>query len=429
MLNPGRFVHFWGRFLGAFITLFMVDLLLAVLTEMLTRSGELPNQMLSGDFWLAVGFNMLPAMLAALVILWLVGRFMRSVYRLESWREGVWFLIRSRFGQHGFKPFVRIGEGKINTNRDSILTRTGGPGHLVIYNDSAVLLGQGGRFTRVEGPGFCRLEPFEKIYQIIDLRPKRWVYPVSGMTKEGVPVTWEVEIHYQIDDGGQTSTQESPFPFSAEAVFRAATGQWRREAGTSQDLDWEGRVVIGHAGGILRSILAQRSLDQLIGLTEADARAVRETVQEEMEHKLRVAAPGLGAKILQVKLDNLKVDDAITQQWIEAWKAHWQRWSDLQLAQAEASGVYLYETAKAEAQMRLIVTITRALQELDSSPAITTRIILMRLFSALDRAHPTSSSRLFVPGHALGALEKMRQLLGGGDDSGQQPSLSDKGGN
>jgi hypothetical protein len=241
------------------------------------------------------------------------------------------------------------------------------------------------------------------------------------MTKEGIPVTWDVEVHYQIDDGGRDSTEKSPYPFAREAVFRAATSQWRREAGADQDLDWEGRVVIGHAGGILRSILAQRPLDQLIGLTEADARAVRETVQEELEQQLRAAAPALGARILQVKLDNLKVEDAVTQQWIEAWKARWQQWSDVQLAQTEASGVYLYETAKAEAQMRMIVTITQALQKLESSPAVTTRVILMRLFSALDRARLLTSSRVFVPGQALGALEKMRQLLGGDDESVQQP--------
>jgi hypothetical protein len=399
----------------------MVGLVFALLTEALTHREDLPGQIVTGSFWLAVGLNLLPFVIVVLMIFWLVGRFLSSVYRLESWKEGIGFLIRYRFGQSGFKPILRIREGKVSSTNDGILTQVGGPGHLVIFNDSAVLLEQSGRFTRAEGPGFCKLEPFEKIYEFVDLRPKRWVLPVSAMTKEGIPVTWDVEVHYQIDDGGRDSTEKSPYPFAREAVFRAATSQWRREAGADQDLDWEGRVVIGHAGGILRSILAQRPLDQLIGLTEADARAVRETVQEELEQQLRAAAPALGARILQVKLDNLKVEDAVTQQWIEAWKARWQQWSDVQLAQTEASGVYLYETAKAEAQMRTIVTITQALQKLESSPAVTTRVILMRLFSALDRARLLTSSRVFVPGQALGALEKMRQLLGGDDESVQQP--------
>jgi hypothetical protein len=415
MLNLSRIFAFWRRFLSVVIPLIMVALVFAVVTEALTHRDDLLGQMSTEGFWLAVGLNLLPFGIVAFLISWLVGRFLSSVYRLEGWKEGMGFLIHHRFGQSGFKPFLRIGEGKVRSTNNGVLTQAGGPGHLVIFNDSAVLLEQSGRFTRAEGPGFCKLEPFEKIYEIVDLRPKRWVLPVRAMTKEGIPVTWDVEVHYQIDDGGQDSTEKSPYPFAREAVFRAATSQWRREAGSDQDLDWEGRVVIGHAGGILRSILAQRPLDQLIGLTEADARAVRETVQEELEQQLRAAAPALGARVLQVKLDNLKVEDAITQQWIEAWKARWQRWSDVKLAQTEASGVYLYETAKAEAQMRMIVTITQALQKLDSSPAVTTRVILMRLFSALDRARVLPSSRVFVPGQALGALEKMRQLLGGDD--------------
>ncbi len=421
MFNPLRILRFLCRFFLDFIVVILVICNLAVLTEVLTHLDELPVLLFTPAFWLAVGLNMLPAVSVTLIIFWLAGHFLRAVYGLSSRREGVSFLTRSRFGQASFRPWMKIAEGKIALHADSILTRTGGPGNLITYNDSAVVLEQGGRLTKVEGPGYPRLDRFEKIYDIVDLRPKRWVYTVSAMTKEGIPITWDAEVHYQIADGGQTPTDKVPYPVSKEDVFRAATGWWRREAGRVQDLDWEGRLVIGDTEGTLRSILARRPLDQLIGLTEADERAAREAIQEELERELRKAVyPKLGAKILQVKLDNFKVDDAVTQQWIQAWKARWQSWSGIQLAQGEAARIYLQETTKAEAQMRLLVSISRAFQDLDFK-AVTPSIILMRLFSALDRAHLPAVARVFVPGQALDALEKVKRLVAGESDQVEQP--------
>jgi hypothetical protein len=181
-------------------------------------------------------------------------------------------------------------------------------------------------------------------------------------------------------------------------------------------MDWEGRLIIGDTEGILRSIIARRPLDQLIGLTEAEERAARESVQEELEREVRkVATTKFGARIIQVKLDNFKVDDAVTQQWIEAWKTRWQSWSGTQLAQGEAARVYLHETAKAEAQARLLVNITRAFQGMDLE-TVTPSILMMRLFSALDRADLQSSSRVFVPTQALDTLNSIRRLLAADSD-------------
>jgi hypothetical protein len=420
MFNLGRILRFVGKFLVDFVILGVVVCGLAVLNEVFIHADEVPDLFYTPRFWLAVGLNMLPAGLMALAVFWLAGRFLRAVYGLKNWQEGMGFLIRSRFGQSSFRPWMKIAEGKIALYADSIVNRTGGPGHLIVYHDSAVVLERAGRLTRVEGPGFPKLEPFERIYDIVDLRPKRWVYTVSAMTKEGIPISWDAEVHYQIADGGEEPTEKAPYPVSKDDIFNAATCKWRREAGKPQDMDWEGRLVIGDVEGILRSILARRRLDQLIGLTEAEERAAREAVQEELEREIRkVASSKFGAKILQVKLDNFKVADTVTEQWIQAWKTRWQSWSAGQLAQGEAARIYLHETAKAEAQTRLLVSITRAFQDLDVK-TVTPTIIMMRLFSALDGAGMPASARVFVPGQALDTLEKMQHLLGG-DDQAKQP--------
>ena len=418
MFNLRRLRRFLGNVLGIVIPFLVTVLGLALFTEVVTHKDVLAELLPNWQFWLAVALDMLPVIIVMMLTLWLAARFVQAVYKLDNWQQGMGFLLYSRCDLPGFGPWMKIEKGEIAAGGADILKSIGGPGHLVVYNDSAVVLERGGRLTRVDGTGFSEIEPFEKVYDTIDLRPKRWVYTVRAMTKEGISISWDAEIQYQIDDGGLAPTEQSPYPLSEDHVFRAATCKWVFAPGGAEMMDWEGRLIISETEGNLRTILARRHLDQLVGLTDAEAEAARESVQAELEKKLRDVAPNLGARILGVKLGNLKVDDAVTEQWIKAWKARWQRWSAGLLAQGEASYIYLYETVKAEAQIQLIVNITRTLQKLIASRTITPRgvnqIVLMRLFSVLDRAGFAASSRVFFPTQSLEALEGIRRQLASG---------------
>lgn len=398
-----KVVFKYGQYL---VMIFLPFGLLAFLTEMLTQ----PGAWLTPGFWLSVLVNMLPAVVVILIVWGLAGRFMKHVYQFDTLGQALKVLQLRQFGKLGFRPFMTLSQGKVALDLDNILTH-GGPATLIVHNDTAVVLEKAGRLTRVEGPGFPMLEPFEKIYDIIDLRPKSWRLPVNAMTKEGIPITWEVEVQYQINDGGQKPTDKTPYPFIKEDVFRAATTRWRRETGRVQELDWEGWITVSQTEGTLRAILARRCLDELIGLTEADRLAIREAIQEELAETLRQAAPKAGAKILAVKLDNLKVDDEVAQQWIENWRTYWHNWSINKLAKEEAESVEVYEMAEAEAQLMPLNLLTKELQELGSGQDINT-IISMRMISALAQAQ--LANEIFVPSEALDTLKKFQDLLDGG---------------
>jgi len=421
MFNPQNLFGFIKRFLLDFIPLTLLFLTLAFLTELLPNLNQWPGLLLAWQFWVGVGLNILPAFVITFLVFFLASRFLKSVYGLEKRREGLDFLARSRFGQAGFSPFIKVEAGHRTTNAEGILTKIGGPGSLIVFNDSAVVLEKAGRLTRVMGPGFHtrKLERLEKIHDIVDLRPKQWVLSVKAMTKEGIPISWDVELHYQIDDGGQTPTPEAPYPFSEQAVFQAATCKWRREA---EEMDWEGSVVVGATEGTLRSILAKRHLDDLIGLTEGEQQAVREAIQTELEEAVRGSVPALGARILGLKLANLKVEDVVTQEWIEAWRSRWQSWSQIRLGEGEADRVFLHETVKAEAQVQYIIQITQALQDADLE--VIRPVLLMRLFSVLDRANTNQLAmmREFFPNQAWQIADSLRELTTGPrHDTARQP--------
>lgn len=410
MFSPQRVLRFLGRLLRLAAPFLLTILALSFVTEWFTWPDPEASPLLELRFWLGVLVNLIPAILAAYLLFWLAGRFVRDLYQVDGVGAAIGFLVRSRFGLPGFGPWMQIRESQIARNEESSLTRTGGPGHLVLYNDTAVVLERAGKFTKIAGPGFPKLEAFERIYEMVDLRPQLWQYKVSAMTKEGIPISWDAEVHYQIHDGGKEPTEKEPYPFSEDAVFRASTSRWVF-VGRNIQMDWEGRIIISATEGNLRTILARWHLDDLVGLTRDNTEAARRVIERELEEKLREAAHALGAKILFVKLDNPQVEDPITQQWIKVWQARWQSWSTEKLAEGEAQRIYWYETAKASAQMSLIVRIARAFQELAAGETITPRVVLMRLFSVLDKADFAASSRIFFPGEALTALDNMKKLL------------------
>ncbi len=419
MFSPSRLLAFLKRFLRLALAGILVLLLLSVLAEVLTRLDALPSIWLDWTFWVAIPLNLLPAIVVSGLIFWLAGRYVQALYKLDSVKDGVGFLLRSRFGQSGFGPWMRVEKGTVTQNKECVLSSTGGPGHLIVYHDSAIVLEQAGRLTRIEGPGYVKLESFERIFGIVDLRPKRWVRTVNAMTKDGIPISWDAEIHYQVADNGQEPSEQSPFPLSKDAVFRAAIHNFAF-VGKDIKMDWEARIIIGNTEGSLRTILARKYLNQIVGLTEQDAQDARREVQEELETVLHESVPPLGAKILAVKLANLQVQDEITQQWIEAWRARWQRWSTERIARGEAARIYALETAKAEAQMSLLVKMGKALEGLTQRDVVVPHIILNRLFSVLDGASFSASSRIFFPNQAMEALEKMRRIVQDGDPQAMQ---------
>jgi regulator of protease activity HflC (stomatin/prohibitin superfamily) len=398
--------------IGYVALIFLPFAVFAFLTELLTQ----PRALLTGWFWLSVLINMGPVVIVVGAAWWLAGRFAQRVDEFDDLGQAIKFLMRRRFGKVGFSPFVTLSQGTVVLDRYDVVPH-GGPATLVVHNDTAAVLQKAGQLTRVLGPGFSVLEPFEKIYNIIDLRPKCWELAVNAMTKEGIPITWEVEVQYQINDNGQKPSDQAPYPFVEEEVFQAATTEWRRERDGVQDIDWEGWIVVSQTQGTLRSILARRCLDELIGLTEADQLAIRESIQMELEETIRQVAPEVGAKILEVKLDNLKVDDEVTQQWIENWRTHWHNWSISELAKEEAESIEAFEMAEAESHLLPLNLLTKELQALESGQDIIT-VISMRLISALAQAR--LENEVFVPSEALDTLRKFQELLNGGPTASNQ---------
>jgi hypothetical protein len=316
-----------------------------------------------------------------------------------------------------------VKEGEIARGKGTTLHRVGGPGHLVIYHDSVVVTEQCGRLSRILGTGFSRLERFEKVWEIVDLRPQRWVFPVKGMTREGIPVICEADVNLKIDDRvpdgegrlrPKRPAEKEPYPYDPEAVLRAVTERWVRESGSDgPTMDWVGRVVISFLEGTLRDILAEYRLDWLIAPTGSDTEHPREVIRRRLEEELQEKAAEVGARILRLDLGEIKVeDDRIPRQWIEAWYADWESRALATRVEGEAELLRL-DVAQAQAQAELVIRLTDALQSAATSEEeLRPYLLATRFVQALRWLAYDPFTRGFMPPEATQTLERLQETLG-----------------
>jgi hypothetical protein len=410
MFSPQRAAKYLAKVVAKLLPVLGVVLVLGVLTNVRQTGSDWHD----AQFWLGVAANVVLAFLAVLGAELLGARFVQSLYGIERLGEARGIVHRSLFGLFKFGPWVRVHEGQARDGAVDVLSRVGGPGHLVVYNNNAVLLQKAGRFTGVHSREFVPLERFEKLYEIVDLRPARKILPVNAMSKEGIPVTCEADIAFQIDGGQQPPSEVEPYPASQERVFAAATSAWIREASRTRqkrNMNWSDRVIF-EAECALRAILAQYTLDRLIGLLSPGTSNPREEIRAKLEEELSVQAPALGARILGVELGDIRAKDEVTQQWIEAWKARWERWATERQAMGKARQAEQLENAKTRAQVMMLTTISEALRPLkEQEQTVTSKLVLTRLFMVLSRTPSDPLTRIYLPKEAMSTLQLLRDLI------------------
>ena len=180
-------------------------------------------------------------------------------------------------------------------------------------------------------------------------------------------------------------------------------------------------MILAHVETILRSVLARYPLDQLIGPAgwEENEAHPRQAIREELERKLHSGVRELGVEILSVNLGDIVVQDEVTEQWIAAWKAKWERQMMQRRAEGEAEYVAQVETAKAQAQAEMILELTQALRSLVADAgALRGRLGLLRIIAMLRHVSHDPQTQAFLPAGTMRALSALQDVVTGAE--GQQ---------
>ena len=115
----------------------------------------------------------MPAIVGIVIGLIRAGQFVAQMYSLKAVGHGIGFVVNTTFGLPFSGGSIDVHHGQVEGDPGDdheILMKLGGPGVLLVKENTAVLTERGARYSRVLGPEEHTLKPFERIRMIYDLR-------------------------------------------------------------------------------------------------------------------------------------------------------------------------------------------------------------------------------------------------------------------
>jgi regulator of protease activity HflC (stomatin/prohibitin superfamily) len=331
-------------------------------------------------------------------------------------------------------PWEIVEDGEVKrTKPPGVLDIIGGPGVVVIRPGNAAVFEWGGKVTKIEGPGVFKTKAFERIKKVVDLRPLWHEVKVEKvLTQDRVPLTFIVNVGYQVEPKAETEKRggvqpsipeaegviEGVHPVYKESVYRAV---YRIDPASPEE------AVKGILDAYLRDEVFKYNLDALYDYSVADGPRTRGNViaaiEEAIEPRMQDTLKEWGLKLLGVDIATIEMPEDIKAKVVEWWKTAWER--ERMVAQAEgqrramiergtgqAVALEAVEGKKDEVRERLarqLMDIVRAVAgagvQLDSSVAV-------RLIGVLEAVSTRMTCDSETALRYLDALEKLVQAEG-----------------
>ncbi len=347
---------------------------------------------------------------AVSVTLRIFGEFAQHLYDLAA-DEPDSLVARLVFG--GVEPTLEVREGRINPDGSVVLRQVGGPGKLRVAHDSAVITQRVAYLHRILGPGEHPLEPFEKVWEVIDLRPQRRSVRVEFMTCDGLPVYCQADIRFRID-GGHQAPGHTTYSYTVAAALGLATLKQVRPADDPTPFqNWPERVA-----DLLRremqNVLERYSLDDFLNprywlpptTTPVPPPRSVTALERRITNTVRDAARHIGVAVESVRLGPvLPSEGAISQQWLEFWQANMQRFVDADVSRGDAIYADLLLQAQVSAKVELVTMMVERVHDLSQSGmAVPSELIMLDFVDvvrSIAQRNPAVQQTLFTQAEKL----------------------------
>jgi hypothetical protein len=326
----------------------------------------------------------IPVVLGVLVALYYGAAYLKELLELPNLQQALKYLTATLFGRDYPRMVIQEGRAGVADPETNPMLKIGGPGWVDIKIGNAAL------FERVVGPssvlgaGSHFIRRFETLREAFDLREiERVRSDVKMMTKDGVPIVVnDMRARFRVR-ARELRTESNPYPVMTGAIRKAA---YSRKV-TAKGLEVWADMVAGAVRGTIADWIAHRRMDELIapprdGNQPEDAvpQPYRQSLHELFKHKnTRQKFAEMGAEIIWVSVGHLRPDpdvdpelnpdadatghDKIHAQLIDTWKStHAARAQD-EISDANAYARWLNDTARAEAEVELILALTNGLRE------------------------------------------------------------------
>jgi hypothetical protein len=334
----------------------------------------------------------IPPLAAIVFILVSAGTFVQDIYNLPGRKDGWNYVIASMFGLDYPMLTINRGQAALPEKGINLVNTIGGPGYIVIQPGNLVVLRTLHEYSSAEVTTSYFLAPFERIAMIANLDEQHgFVDEISTLTRDGIYITLrDIHFRFQILPGEQNGkirrrSLQDPYPYSHRAILDMLNNL----PVTDEGLDpWRTAVK--------RSVLVQISeyvnshdLDYLTAPRE-NAQDPRARMHEELllNNIGRRNLQKFGAELLWVDIGHLDiVESGVDNQRIDLWAATVYGRAELIRAEGEAKRKTLKELGRADAQARMINSLSHVLADVDfnsDDQARLRNIVLVRIAQMLD---------------------------------------------
>ncbi len=293
--------------------------------------------------------------------------------------------------------------GQVDLDGPPVVHKVGGPAKLNVDHSSVVLTSRLGKLARILGPGIHDLRTFERVWDVVDMRPQRRTVTVRFLTRDGIPASCQASIVCRIASSRpeEFGGAMPPFGYSEQAVLKVTTSKSvRKHEGSDRVSDWVTGMSMGVLDGAVRDVLEQYRLDEFLNprywLEEDDVPAPKllPEFEAEIERIVRDKGAERGVVVERIELGMVRpAEEAISRQWLELWQAKLQQNANIDTMEATADLEQLANDVRVEAQVRFVNSMLAKLQgplhdEVEVSPQLIIDSLLEVLYAATSGQGP-----------------------------------------
>jgi hypothetical protein len=181
------------------ITVMVAAGVLLTLSIFLIRKA-FPDKAKPGLLWLAAGQVLAVVTFGVLHTLRIANQYVQSFYDLVP-SEAKQLIRQSYFGLRSLPPpdpALGVRDGQVSPDGPDVLRKIGGPGNLGVGHNNAAVTQRFGKLDRIWGPSFGPLEPWERVWDVVDIRPQHRTLRVDFMTRDGIPAYCDAEMTFRV---------------------------------------------------------------------------------------------------------------------------------------------------------------------------------------------------------------------------------------
>jgi len=305
----------------------------------------------------------------------------------------------------------------------------GGPGKLIIFDGFAAYLERGNKFSRVVGPSSPPpfLERFERIKEIVDLRPQTKSGYVEPWTKDGIHIKLKLDIEVQIDASAEASEKFTNlrYPFDPLAVKAAVEYTSVRLIGDKLEEQTWLDGAWGSITGAINAFVAGHALDELFVAPQSEnhtnanhsnhetleniEQIFSRRISDKVINDVRDRLHNNGIQVLNVQLTELEVPKEVLELRTKYWEIARDKVSAQRSSRAEAERIRARELAHAEAQRTMLTTIMTKLENVDANDL--TEALILSLSGILDQNLEDPIIRPLIAKESFAVLDRVKKLI------------------